>query len=207
MTRRSVIRGVGSALPKRRVSNEELAQTSTPPTSGSSSAPDPEPLCRRRRRDHREPGDRRRAARARSCRPRRDRHRSHRARHRDARPDLPIVRDQGPGGARHRRLHRLRRPRGVHRLPLRLVGRGFDARARAMPAKRWSSARRRSAGSSTGRIAGPASCSETAPARWCLPPRKASAESSRPSSTPTDITTTCCSSTAGFRPRDRRQAG
>ena len=40
MTRRSVISGVGSALPKRQVSNEELAKTSRHhPTNGSSSGP------------------------------------------------------------------------------------------------------------------------------------------------------------------------
>ena len=128
MTRRSVVLGVGSALPSRRVSNEELAETvetsdawivertgirsryiAADNETTASLATD----AARRALDH--------------AGVRRDRHRSDRARHGDARPDLPLLGDQGPGRARDRRLRRLRRARGVHRLPLCAVGRRFDA--------------------------------------------------------------------------------
>ena len=99
---------------------------------------DPQPLHRRRWRDDRRaspPMPRARALDA--CRHRRERDRPHRPRHRDARPDLPVVGDQGPGGARHQRLRRVRRARRLHRLPLRAVGRRFDAPLGQCRARRW----------------------------------------------------------------------
>ena len=71
------------------------------------------------------------------CRDRCQRHRPDRPCHRDPRPDLPVDRDQGPGDARDQRLHRLRRPRRVHRLPLCAVGRRFDDPLAAARTRRW----------------------------------------------------------------------
>ena len=120
------------------VTNEELAQTRRHDRRVDRRAHrDSQPLCRGRGRNHRDPRHRRGAPRARPCRHRCDRHRPDRPGDGDPRPDLPVVGDQGPGGAWHPRLHRLRRPRRLHRLPLCAVGRRFDASRRATRKRRW----------------------------------------------------------------------
>ena len=166
--KRSVVLGVGSALPKREVTNEELAQEVDTTDEwivertgirsryiageGETTASLATDAARRALDDagHRRGG-----------------HRPHRACDRNSRPDLPVVGDQGSGGAGHSRLHRLRRPRGLHRLPLCAVGRQFDAslgqrekgagdrRGDVQPDPRLGRPRRR------------ACCSATAPARSC----------------------------------------
>ena len=127
---------------------------------------------RRRRRDHRDARHRGGAEGARRGRHRGRPDRPDRARHRDARPDLSGQRDPGADRARHRRLHRLRRGGGLHRLPLRALGRrqydqGRHGRSRpgdrlgdVQPHPRLGGPRR------------PASCSATAPARSCSRPRR-----------------------------------
>ena len=142
-------------------------------------------------------------ARARRGRDRRRRHRPHRPRHRDPRPDLPLVRDQGPGRARDRRLHRLRRPRGVHRLPLRADRRRFDAARRQREARAGD---RRGDLQPHPRLGRPQHLRPVRRRR-----RRAGAvgrgrrtrASSPPGSTPTAATTTCSTSTAAPRPPAR----
>ena len=122
--RRAAVLGTGSALPKRRVSNAELAETvdtsdewivartgikfrhiagddETTATLGADAARDALNVCG----------------------PRCERDRPDRAGHGDTRSDFPGERDQGSGDARHQRLRRIRRRGGVFGLPLRLVGR------------------------------------------------------------------------------------
>ncbi len=78
---------------------------------------------RRRRRNHRHARHRSGAQGARLGGRGAGQGRAHRARHRHAGPDLSGQRHEGADGARHRRLHRLRRRRSVHRIPLRPLGR------------------------------------------------------------------------------------
>ena len=206
MSRRSVIVGTGSALPPRRVTNAELAERVD--TSH-------EWIVERTGIDARHiAGDgettatlateaARKALAAAGIDAERDR--PDRARHRHARPDLPGQRDAGPDRARHRRLHRLRRRGGLHRLPLRAVDRrqydqGRHGRSRAgdrlgdvQPHPRLGGPRdlravrrrrRRGRAEGRGRRRGPAA-------------------SSPPGSTPTAATTTCSTSTAASRPPAR----
>ena len=124
MSRRARIVGTGSALPPRRVTNAELAEPGRHHRRMDRRAHrHPSPPYRRRRRDHRDAGHRGGEQGARRGRDRRDRDRPDRARHRDSRPDLPGQRHARPDRARHRRLHRLRRAGGLHRLPLRALDR------------------------------------------------------------------------------------
>ena len=122
--RRAVLIGTGSALPARRVSNAELAETvDTSRRLDRRAHRHPLPPHRQPRRDDGH-ARRRRGARGagRGGHARRG-DRPDRARDRDARPDLSGHRDQGPGDAGDRRLRRVRRRRGVLGLPLRDPGR------------------------------------------------------------------------------------
>ena len=120
MTPRSVVLGTGSALPKRRVDNAELCETGRHHRrNGSSSGPESAAAISpvKARPPRRSPTEAARNA-LDHAGVDADRNRPHRPCHRDSRPDLPVVGDQGPGDARHPRLHRLRRARRLHRLPL-----------------------------------------------------------------------------------------
>ena len=120
MSRRSVIVGTGSALPPRRVTNAELAErvdtthewiVERTGIEARHIAADGETTATLATEAARK------ALAAAGIAGGRDR--PDRARHRHAGPDLPGQRDPGPDRARHRRLHRLRRAGGLHRLPLR----------------------------------------------------------------------------------------
>jgi len=203
VTLRSVVAGTGSALPKRRVENPELAEKVDTSDDGSSSAPASAAATSRAKAKRPRASPRTQLARRSTMRHPRVRDRPDRPCHRDSRPDFSVVGDQGSGGAWHQRLRRFRRPRRLHRIPLCSERRRRDAPDAGSAAPRWSSARRPSAGSSTGKTAPPASCSATAPGRSSSEPKRATAGSSRPSFTPTDGTTICCSSTADPRRRAR----
>ena len=198
---RSVIAGTGSALPKRRVDNAELAETVD--------TSDDWIVERTGIRSRYVAGDgettaslateaARKALDAGGHRGRRDR--PHRPCDRDSGPDLPVVRDEGPGGARHPRLHRLRRPRRLHRVPLCALRRGFDAslgkrrNALVIGAETftrlldWEDRDDMRAVRRWRRRAGPHGQGDR------------NAAFSAPGFTPTAATTTCCSSTAARRP-------
>ena len=194
---------LGSALPKRRVTNDELAATGRHHRRMDRRAHrHPQPLYRRRRRDDRQAWPpTRRARRSTHAGVDADRDRPDRARHRDARPDLPVDRDQGPGRARHQRLHRVRRrtrcaPASSMRCrsPIRCFARATRSKALVIGAETFS------------RILDwedRATCvlfGDGAGALVLERRGNATAASSPPSSTPTAATTTCCSSTAARRP-------
>jgi 3-oxoacyl-[acyl-carrier-protein] synthase-3 len=203
MTRRSVISAPARRCPRGASTNAELAQSGRHHRRVDRRAHrHPQPLHRRRRRDHRDPRHRR----ARKALE----HAGVAATDIDlivlatATPDqtFPVVGDQGPGRARHRRLHRLRRPRGVHRLPLRAVVAdsmlkgGMARKALVIGSETFSRIldwEDRATCVLFGDGAG----------ALVLSAEEGEAASSRPGSTPTAATTTCCSSTAGPRPPAR----
>ena len=208
---RSVIRGVGAYLPKRIMTNDDLAKIVDTTDewiverTGISAAPH-----RRRRRADVRPRHRRGAAGAGARRHRSRRHRSRHLRDRDARPHLPGDRREDPGRARHHQGRRVRRPGGLLGLRLRADDR------RQLPQDRPVQARARHrrgdvlAHSRLDRSLAPACCSATAPARSCSRRSRSTARariaaSSRRASAPTAATRICSTSTAG-RARPRRSA-
>ena len=205
MSRRARIVGTGSALPPRRVTNEELAREVD--------TTDEWIVERTGIRARHIAGDgettatlateaSRKALAAAGIDASRDR--PDRARHRDSGPDLPGQRDARPDRARHQRLHRLRRAGGLHRLPL-----------RALDRRQYDQGRhgRSCAGDRLGdvqpdsRLGGPGDLRAVRRRR-----RRGGAEgrgrrrtpaSSPPGSTPTGGTTSCSMSMAASRPPAR----
>ena len=177
---------------------------STHPTNGSSSAPASAAATSPARRNHRHARDRGRAQ-ARSTPPGSTPADIGLIVLATATPDqtFPVVGDQGPGRARHQRLHRVRRPCRLHRLPLRADRRRFDAPRRQRAPRAGDRRRDLQPHPRLGRP------HHLRPVRRRR--RRAGAggrgrriaASSRPSSTPTAATTTCCSSTAAPRPPAR----
>ena len=166
------ILGVGGYRPARVVTERgDLQARSTPPTSGSASAPASSPATRPTQ------------ARPSSTWPRRRPREAHRGRrleapsnrrgdrrHRHALPRRPRGRGRPSPAARRDPGRRVRHLRRLRRLLLRPgPGRRTGPR-RAAPTTCWSSAPRSSPTSSTRRTARSPSCSATAPAPWSSAP-------------------------------------